>query len=228
MSKIKEAFAWFDEQDQAGKEIAICWEGGGDSGWAYFTVDGANIENEHTELVVDLMYEKLDYGSWAGEFYASGQAAYNSDEKAFEGVDSCGSDESRYLELADNPIVFEIPKHFAFDLLAIMTEDQDCRTQAEFAGMNRFKRPDEDAFLNKLSDKIQSEILDRVEKYENSSRASGNEITSFWNEYTLRRSEMTDNGDTYVAVIDNIHFYETESEERNIQIELEEMLENAK
>jgi len=227
MSRIKEAFAWFDEQAKEGKELSICWEGGGDSGWAYFTLDGSNIENEHTELVVDLMYENLDYGSWAGEFYASGEAVYDPDEKAFEGIDTYGSDESNYLELTDNPIVFEIPKHFAFDLLAIMTEDENCNTQADFAGMNRFKRPDESEFLNGLSEKIRSEILDRIDKYESSSKASGNEINSFWNEYTLRRSEMSDNGDTYIAVMNEIHFYETESEERNMRIELETMLENA-
>ena len=227
MSKIKEAFAWFDMQASIGKEVAICWEGGGDSGWAYFTVDGENTENEHTDLVVDLMYEKLDYGSWAGEFYASGQAIYNADEKAFDGVDSCGTDEGNYLEITDNPIVFEIPKHFAFDLLAVMTEDENCHTTCAFAGMNRFERPDESEFLDNLSVKIRDEILKRIDAYSDSPESNGNEITSFWNEYTLRRSEMTDNDDTYIGVIAEIDFTENDFEERNMRIELEEMLENA-
>lgn len=228
MNRVENAFAWFDEQAKEGKEVAICWDGGGDSGWVYFEVSGSNVENEHTELVVDLMYEKLDYGSWAGEFYASGRAIYNADSKSFEGVDSCSVDEGASLEITDNPIVFEIPKHFAFDLLAIMTEDENCRTTAAFAGMNRFQRPDEVEFLDKLSETIQSEILKRIDKYEQSAGASGNEISSFWNEYTLRRSEMTDNGDSYIAAISEIHFTESECEERLICIELAEMLENAK
>jgi hypothetical protein len=227
MNDIEKAFAWFDEQAKEGKDLSICWEGGGDSGWAYFTLDGENIENEHTELVVDLMYENLDYGSWAGEFYASGEAAYDPDSKTFEGIDSCCSDEGTSNMISDNPIVFEIPKHFAFDLLAIMTEDENCCTTAAFAGMNRFQRPDESEFLDKLSEDIRNAILDRVEKYKQSPGASGNEISSFWNEYTLRRSEMTDNGDIYIACIDEIYFTESECEERNMMIDLAGMLENA-
>jgi hypothetical protein len=129
--------------------------------------------------------------------------------------------------ITDNPIVFEIPKHFAFDILAIMTEDENCHTSADFAGMNRFKRPDEQDFLDQLCENIQKAILNRVDEYEKSAGASGNEITSFWNEYVLRRSEMTDNGDNYIACIDEIYFTESESEERNMMIDLAGMLENA-
>ena len=226
MSKINEAFAWFDKEAKEGKEVEICWEGGGDSGWAYFQVDGSTIENEHTELVVNLMYDKLDYGSWAGEFHACGTAKYDPETKTFEGEDNCYTDDSTSIDISEKPIVFEIPKHFAFDLIGIMTEDENCYTTAGFHGMNRFKRPDEEDFLDKLAQKIREEIIERTSVYQNSSGASGNEITSFWNEYSLRRSEMTDNGDSYVAVITEIHFTEEIADSRYMIIDLEEMLEN--
>ena len=68
---------WCDQQVAEGKELTLRWEGGGDSGWVYFELDGSQVENEYTEKLVDYCYDVLDYGSWAGEFDATGEATYN-------------------------------------------------------------------------------------------------------------------------------------------------------
>ena len=67
---------WLDEQADLGKDVMLKWEGGNDSGWAYFELDGETIENEHTDRLVNWMYDHLDYGSWAGDFSAQGEAVY--------------------------------------------------------------------------------------------------------------------------------------------------------
>lgn len=48
-----------------------------------FEIDGEKEDNEFTNTLVDLMYDELDYGSWAGEFSASGTAILQPRNKVF-------------------------------------------------------------------------------------------------------------------------------------------------
>ena len=82
--KIEDVIKWCDKKTTEGSKIAICWEGGGDSGWVYMEVDGAQSTDPEAEWLVDRMYSVLDYGSWAGEFNASGRAEYDIKTKIFE------------------------------------------------------------------------------------------------------------------------------------------------
>ena len=111
---------WCDEQVKAGKEITLKWEGGGDSGWVYFEIDGEQVENEYTETLVNYCYDTLNYGSWAGEFDANGEAAYVPEEKAFIGIDYYNETD---VEERDPGIVLSIPKDLWFDGLSIEVEE---------------------------------------------------------------------------------------------------------
>ena len=123
--KIEDVIKWCDEQSQDGKEVAICWEGGGDSGWVYIEVDGGdNTSSEESDWLVERMCSILDYGSWAGEFSASGRAEYNSETKMFEGEDVYTEDTTETLELKlEDAIVVKIPKRFYFEELEIQIEN---------------------------------------------------------------------------------------------------------
>ena len=83
----KTVLEWCKEQVAQGHELKICWEGGGDSGWCYFQIDGEEANNEYTDHLVNSMYSELDYGSWAGEFTATGEATFDPSENAFVGID---------------------------------------------------------------------------------------------------------------------------------------------
>lgn len=111
---------WCDEQVKAGKEITLKWEGGGDSGWVYFEIDGEQVENEYTEALVSYCYDTLSYGSWAGEFDANGEATYDPDQKAFVGIDYYSESE---VDERDPGIVLSIPKELWFDGISIDVED---------------------------------------------------------------------------------------------------------
>lgn len=113
---------WCDEQVKAGKEITLKWEGGGDSGWVYFEIDGEQVENEYTETLVNYCYDTLSYGSWAGEFDANGEATYDPKEKAFIGTDYYSETD---VQERDPNIVLSIPKELWFDGLSIDIEDVD-------------------------------------------------------------------------------------------------------
>ena len=122
--KIEDVIKWCDEQSQDGKEVAICWEGGGDSGWVYMEVDGEQSTDPEAEWLVDRMYSVLDYGSWAGEFNASGRAEYDIKTKIFEGEDIYSEDEIKSIELSDDDIItIKIPKKYFFEELRVEFEN---------------------------------------------------------------------------------------------------------
>jgi len=95
----KSIVQWCKEQYEQGNELALVWDGGGDSGWCYFEMDGDTVENEYTEALVDHMYDTLNYGSWAGEFQANGRAIYDPETNSFEGTDYYGEDGNDVLEV---------------------------------------------------------------------------------------------------------------------------------
>lgn len=115
--KIKDVITWLDKLSDEGKNIQICWEGGGDSGWVYFQIDGEQVaDNPMIDLLIDRMYDVLDYGSWAGEYSANGCAEYSSTEKAFQGTDYYSEDETMPFECQ---FKIEIPKILGFEELRI-------------------------------------------------------------------------------------------------------------
>lgn len=105
---VNEVIAWCCNMADAGHTLEICWEGGGDSGWVYFELDGKTIENDITEFMVNKMYDELDYGSWAGEFNASGRAQFDPATKKFVGTDHY-SQEDDYMLVLKHPLQVVFP-----------------------------------------------------------------------------------------------------------------------
>ena len=120
MEKKLSVAEWCDQQVKDGKELMLKWEGGGDSGWVYFEIDGEQVENEYTESLISHCYDTLDYGSWAGEFDANGEAVYDPDEKAFVGTDYYSETD---VEERDPGIVLSVPKDLWFDGLSVEVEE---------------------------------------------------------------------------------------------------------
>ena len=118
--KVEDVIKWCDEQSQNGKEVAICWEGGGDSGWVYMEVDGEQASAEEADWLIERMCDILDYGSWAGEFSASGKAVYDSETKVFEGDDIYSEDSTEEIELNEDQIIkIKIPRKYFLEGLRV-------------------------------------------------------------------------------------------------------------
>lgn len=117
---IQDVIKWCDEKSQDGVEVAICWEGGGDSGWVYMEVDGEQPSSEEVDWLVNKMCDILDYGSWAGEFSANGRAIYDPETKMFEGDDVYSEDTNESLELKEDQVIeIRIPKKYYFEELVL-------------------------------------------------------------------------------------------------------------
>jgi len=216
----KSLVQWCDEQVAAGKELSIGWDGGGDSGWTYFMIDGNQIsdgkETEEMEQLLILMDDELDYGSWAGEFSANGTAVYSSEEKAFIGTDTYDEDDLDYWE-CDIPI--RIPKHLWFDSIEYNIQSDD-ESNVEFAFIIR------NGFLTEEHDKITSEmqfyLQDRIkQEIDLFIQKSSENFRSLWQNDRINRDQFTEEGDFLVSNLGELSMGTTTSDDKDIYLKLE-------
>ena len=210
---------WCDKQVAEGKELGIGWEGGGDSGWCWFTIDGEKVsdseENDEITQLLDLMYDELDYGSWAGEFFADGEATYSSEEKAFVGTDYYSEDETVNYKC---DIKIRIPKHLWFDRMEISVQNEDADVDAVFHLRNGFLTSAHDAFLEHFKEEFHHEVYQVIERFRND--RDQNEYRSMWENYDLTRSEFTEEGDFLVYELEELGIGSTTSDEKDIYLQL--------
>jgi hypothetical protein len=216
---IKEIIDWCDKQVKEGKEIKICWEGGGDSGWVYFEVDDEQAEGEEIEALVDMMYSTLDYGSWAGEFSANGEAIYNADTKCFEGIDYYSEDSWENTKFVD-PFQFPISKSLGFDSIEYNIEgnyEDDFRVEITFNIINGFISPE----LRELEEEISKAILEKIKQ-----DFQHVDINYFSTHELAERHELKIENDVIIFEISMINYSTYETSENGITIDLKERLEN--
>lgn len=113
---------WCDAMVAKGHTLTLVWDGGNDSGWVGFKIDDEDPgeENQYIESLVNYCYDTLDYGSWAGDFSASGEATYDPEEKAFVGLDNYSTEE---VINEDIKVFLRIPKDVWFDGISIQVEE---------------------------------------------------------------------------------------------------------
>lgn len=224
MSKVisaTEIIDWCNRQVGEGKEITLCWEGGGDSGWVYFEVDGEQAEGEEIEALVDMMYNELDYGSWAGEFSANGRANYDPATKCFEGVDYYSEDDYDTMTLTE-PIQIFIPKSLAFDSFEYQISgefENGVSFDISFNIINGFISPELRQLEQESSEYLKTKVLEAFDKID----------VSYYNEHKLvERHEMNIVNDSLVLSISEIGYSFYNETQHGISIDLQERLENEK
>ena len=210
---------WCDDQVAKGHELVLAWEGGGDSGWCYFKIDEEQVsdsaETPEIENLIDRMYDQLDYGSWAGEFSASGQAIYSSEEKAFVGIDTYSEDDIYDFEYA---IKLTVPKSLWFDTLEYSIEGEDPDVDIAFTIRNGF-------FTNQHTD-IENQIVEDLDEQVEKCIKAYNDIKdheeyhNIYQEGVFNRSEFKEEGDNLVAYIKKIGIGIINTTEKDIYLEL--------
>ena len=212
---------WCKDLHEAGNELTMKWEGGGDSGWVYFEIDGDTTDNEYTRALVDQMDQTLDYGSWAGEFNASGSATYNPETNSFEGTDFYGEDES---EVLDVDITIRIPKKFWFTTFHVEIErnyDDITNVSTSFLVKNGFLSQEHTDFCTNLEEVLKDDFGDLFDNYEST---DGYKFRSSTDSWILERSEATEDGDELVFKITKVDIGVMTEEDKPVVLELNEDL----
>lgn len=216
---IQEIIAWCDKQVEDGKLLELCWDGGGDSGWAFFEIDGESAETEETIALVDMMYNELDYGSWAGEFTANGRAEYNTETKTFDGVDYYSEDEWETKTL-EEPIQLFIPKSLGFDSIEYQiggSFEDDSTVDISFNIINGFITPELRLLEEEMSTHVKDVIGEVFSKID----------VNYFNEHKLvERLEMKTINDSIIFEIHHIEYSTYNTQENGICLDLQERLEN--
>lgn len=210
---------WCDQQVAEGKELSIHWEGGGDSGWVYFQIDGKQIadseENSQIRELIDLMYDTLDYGSWAGEFTADGQAVYNPTEKAFVGTDYYGEDETDYHTCE---IKISIPKDLWFDAVEYNIEGEEAVVEIAFIIRNGFLTDKHEAEAKRIMEELSDAVDAEISKY--TSNPDSMDYQNVWQNIRIQRSEFIEEGDMLVYTIEELNMGVRTTEEKDVYLKL--------
>ena len=210
--------SWCDQQVKDGKELKLVWDGGNDSWWVHFEIDGDSYDDEHTEKLVDYMYNHLDYGSWAGEFSANGEAIYNVEEQAFVGTDYYS--ESQTMEYDVN-IPIPVPKHLWFDQLNIHIEvnyDETPDCQVEFTIKNGFLTGEHQKLEKQINDYLVEEMTNAIVKFEQEEEVG---FESIWDDVILTQANFSEESeDSKIAYVQEVDFRYPDGEEKQIYLDL--------
>lgn len=213
---------WCDEQVANGIELKIGWEGGNDSGWVYMIKNGVQVEYNQTtdeeEELTDLMHTHLEYGSWAGEYSANGEATYDPELKAFVGEDSFGGDDSEDWSC---DLKITIPKTLWFDRVEYSIEGDDPEVQFAFVINNGFKVPEHDAVAENICVKMKKAVDKEIKKFQEHLQVDGpNEFRSLWQDEQIALSEFVEQGDNLVYTIESLSMGTLVVEEKEVILEL--------
>lgn len=215
----KSIVQWCKTLHEAGNTLSLKWEGGGDSGWVYFEIDGQSTDNEYTRALVDQMDNTLDYGSWAGEFSASGSAEYDAESNSFIGTDFYGEDEN---EVLDVDFTIKIPKKFWFSTFHIEIErdyDDHTNVAASFLIKNGFLSQEHKDFCSNLEQELIKDFDDVFDNYES---VNGYEFRSSTDSWILEKTEAIEDGDDLIFKLTKIDIGIMTSIDKPVVLELDE------
>ena len=215
----KSIIQWCKTLHEAGNELTMKWEGGGDSGWVYFEIDGDSTDNEYTRALVDQMDTTLNYGSWAGEFNASGTAVYNPETNSFEGTDFYGEDTS---EVLDVDFTVRVPKKLWFDTLHVEVEcnyDEEPEMSVRTIIKNGFLTNQHTEFCSNLETDLGRDFSSLFTNYESN---EGYEFRSCTDSWILERADAVESGDDLLFYIKQVDISVMTNDEKPIVLELDE------
>jgi hypothetical protein len=210
---------WCDDQVAKGHELVLAWEGGGDSGWVYFKIDGEQVSNSaetpEIENLIDRMYDQLDYGSWAGEYQANGEAVYNANEKAFIGTDYYSEDETDNYECS---IKITVPKSIWFDAVEYNIEQEEPIIDVVFVLRNGFLTEKHTEVAEQIKESLDEQVEETIAAYLKDPNAT--EYRNVWQNDRIERSQFKEEDDNLVAFITELSIGTCTSDNKDVYLEL--------
>ena len=215
---IKQILDWCLKKTEEGSAVVLQWDGGGDSGWVHLEVDGSDSSDPEAEALIDMMYDKLDYGSWAGEFSASGEAPFDAETQMFQGTDYYTETDTENVK---TKIEIRIPRHIHFDDIDINTQDEECNVDVIFGIRNGFDHPETESVAKQLSEMIQEKIVEAAKLDVDDE----DEIDGYWGNYQIFRTDFTEEGAELVYILEDVEYSRRSTTENYVEIDLKQLLE---
>jgi hypothetical protein len=215
MEKNKSLLQYCDELSQQGNTISIEWDGGNDSGDYDVKINGQSVaDSPYTRALTECMDQVLEYGSWAGEYYAEGKAEYNPQTKCFEGTDNFSTEE---YETVGKSLSFKVPKDIWFDNVDIEINGESFHVSLGLKNGYKTKRHQE--VTKDLENQLETIATEMADTYADNAGIEEYEFSYLG--ATIERSEMKDQGDHYLASIENDSLYIRHHTEEARSVELD-------
>lgn len=195
-----------DELHDQGKEIKVTWEGGNDSGGFSVFIGGEELPygDVLSECIIAEVESRIDYGSWAGDFYADGQLIYDRTDGGFTGE---GKETNTEQNTIGCKIKLTLPKALNFDRVDIDLwgdieyEPLECKFRFQISNGPVFEEHSE--IEKEMSEKIVNEI-DKVSMTIQLDEDS--DLRGMYNDWVIQRSEMEEEGDDLVFYIEQVDY----------------------
>ena len=198
----------------------MTWDGGNDSGWVAFSIEGNLTEEDKSfiEYLREKCYNELDYGSWAGEFSANGEATFDPKESSFIGTDYYTEEENVTRECG---LKIAIPKSIWFDAVEIAIEDIEVTVRTSLVVRNGFKTSTHEQIETSISASITEQVLFIIDQYE-SDDGYNMPFRSIWENIRLSKADFKEEGDELVHIITALTIGVDNESEKEIFIQLKE------
>ena len=202
--------------------LVIAWDGGNDSGGCWMKVDGERMPWNDTDAdrLVNLVENALDYGSWAGEFQAHGEAIYDPETKTFSGNDHYSYD--THDTVAKCKVKIELPDILWFDRLDITVRGyiDDMKIEANFFTRARMVNP-KLARWEEIMEHEDGNLFKQIQTAYDS--VTENDVESFWESIEINFNEFKKIGNKYVAYITELGYSYGKSEDKSIVVDLKDI-----
>lgn len=204
---------WCDKMDDEGYELKLSWDGGNDEGYVNFFIDDQDVENKYSKALVECCYDVLDYGSWAGDFSATGSAYYSKEEGAFVGEDKYSVEEAIAY---DCDIDIKIPADIWFDEIDLSVEES-CVT-LNFSVSNGFISDKHNEVAKEIQDDIEKKVDDLVDEF-----SKEYEYSNVYEEFSFSKDDFIKQKDgSLLKNIDSLNIRAYEYDDKDIFVDIEE------
>jgi len=225
---IKAIIEYCDKLTENGEELMLGWEGGGDSGWLYLRVNGEEVNSPEADWLIEELNNVLDYGSWAGEFSANGEAYYNRETKTFDGDNYYTETEGDIVELDEADIIqIKIPTKYTFDVLNVNLDDTWDGGDATITPRTRDGFMEEELleYTESLEKELGQKVFDLLDEYRGRKGFVGEEIVGNWQSetFTVDNSTKIEDGN-YVFEITGLNYTYENTDASGVSIDLNDYL----
>lgn len=147
-----------------GKRVSMRWDGGGDSGWGEFLIEGDEIsETDVSEKLVEKLLDHMGYESFNGDPQVSGEIYYHESTESFTGDATESYDEWETVKV---DLLITVPDHIWFDrvVIAVSFDDVSVRLEVTHGPISQDHSDMEHNLVNSVKAQLEDKLDDRSDR----------------------------------------------------------------